>query len=198
MNLFILSMNPQECAQWMMDVHIVKIILEAVQMLSTAKRLLSINTIQSISNISKTKKQMEEEKREKKRLANELDLPVYRVAHMNHPVCIWVRQSRSHYVWTLDLVEAMHNEWRYRYGHGPDVFHKSYRVAQYLRENPPPFQEEVMYPFALAMPDEYKVVDETKEGRYDVIESYRNYYRSPMKQALASWRKRTAPDWFFE
>ena len=40
MNLFILSLNPEEIAKYMMDKHIAKIILEAVQMLCSAKRLI--------------------------------------------------------------------------------------------------------------------------------------------------------------
>ena len=45
MNLFILSRNPVQCAKWMMDKHIIKIILEAAQMLSTAKRVLDPDCI---------------------------------------------------------------------------------------------------------------------------------------------------------
>jgi hypothetical protein len=40
MNLFILSLIPAEIAESMMDKHISKILLEAVQMLCTAKRIL--------------------------------------------------------------------------------------------------------------------------------------------------------------
>ena len=40
MNLFILSLIPCEIAEAMMDKHISKILLEAVQLLCTAKRLL--------------------------------------------------------------------------------------------------------------------------------------------------------------
>ena len=40
MNLFILSLCFRECAEWMFDKHISKMIVEAVQMLSTAKRVL--------------------------------------------------------------------------------------------------------------------------------------------------------------
>jgi hypothetical protein len=185
MNLFILSTNPTQCAEMMMDVHIVKIILEAIQMLSTAKRLLSV--------CGKSEKEL-------KLLANGLDLPVYKVAHMNHPVCIWVRRSYANYIWTLDLVDAMHKEWLYRYNHPLDKYHKSYPVAQYLRSNPPSFSHQDITEFAVAMPDEYKVV-KTKwweEEEYDVVASYREYYKSPMKKALACWRKREIPTWFFE
>ena len=39
MNLFILSWNVRECAEFMFDKHVVKIILEAVQMLCTTVQI---------------------------------------------------------------------------------------------------------------------------------------------------------------
>ena len=186
MNLFILSLDPKECAEMMMDVHIVKIILEAVQMLSTAKRLLSVCRPECAGSLVGLKPA---EKRAILLQANALELPVYRVAHASHPVCIWVRQSRANFMWTLDLVDAMHNEWRYRYNHPDTVQHKSYVVAQYLRANvPESFPDTVLTPFAVAMPEECKVP-------FDVIGSYRLYYKSN-KRSFATWKKRAPPDWF--
>jgi hypothetical protein len=201
MNLFILSLDPRECAIMMNDVHIVKIILEAVQMLSTCKRLLSLLDLHLGIHVKKTEKPEKTEKPKKiieimwnyeKRRANELDIPVYRVAHVNHPVCKWMRESYMNYCWTLDLVEAMHDEWRYRYGHDSTVFHKSYLVAMYLRENPPcldSFPNQGLTRFALAMPDKYK----EKDG--DPVESYRAYYRGE-KRDISSWKNRMKPIWW--
>ena len=41
MNLFILSLDPAIAAEEMMDKHVNKILLEAIQMLSTAMRVLT-------------------------------------------------------------------------------------------------------------------------------------------------------------
>jgi len=197
MNLFILSYNPVECAQMMMDVHIVKIILEAVQMLSSAKRLLTI--------LVPCADPSEKPHREDIGKANALELPVYRVAHTNHPVSIWVRESYANYLWTLDLVDAMHDEWRLRYGHPADKQHKSYEVAMYLRSEPPPLDAFVsigLTPVVAAMPDDCKVFTPGAEwwddDVLDPVASYRAYYRSPMKRGFATWRVRGEPDWFFE
>jgi hypothetical protein len=78
-------------------------------------------------------------------------------------------------MWTLDLVEEMHKEWQRRYKH--TKIHKSYIVAQYLRENPPPFENLEMTPFALAMPVEFK--------SDDAIWSYREYYKT---KTFGKWR----------
>ena len=164
MNLFILSLCFRECAEFMFDKHIYKIILEAVQMLSTAKRIID----------------------------PELDdLPIYKIAHKNHPVSIWIRTSLENYLWAISLVEAMHEEWKYRYNHPPEKQHKSFIVAMYLKKNAPlaeNFPERGLTKFALAMPDEYKTDDP--------VESYRNYYQSREKQLIASWKKREIPNWY--
>jgi len=166
MNLFILSLIQREIAQAMMDKHISKILLEAVQMLCSAKRVLSPD--------------------------DESNENLYKMAHKNHPVTIWCRASKANFVWTLDLVDEMHNEWKYRYQHPESKQHKSYLMAQYLREHMPSdesFEKVGLTQFALAMPDQYKTADP--------VESYRNYYMSEEKQKIATWKKlREKPEWY--
>jgi hypothetical protein len=166
MNLFILSLIQREIAVFMMDKHVSKILLEAVQMLCSAKRILEPE--------------------------DEINERIYKLAHKNHPVTIWCRKSRANFVWVLDLIEELHNEWRYRYGHSETKNHKSYLVSLLLRENIPSydkFEEKELTPFALAMPEQYKMSDP--------VESYRNYYMSEEKQKIASWKKkREKPFWY--
>ena len=167
MNIFILSYIQSEIAEYMMDKHISKILLEAVQMLCSARRVLEPNDIQG-------------------------NAPLYKLAHKNHPVTIWCRKSKANFVWVLDLIEHMHTEWKYRYNHPESKIHKSYLMALYLCEHIPPddkFTEKGLTPFALAMPDKYKTDDP--------VLSYRNYYMSAEKQKIASWNKnRGKPHWY--
>jgi len=166
MNLFILSLIQKEIAEYMMDKHVSKILLEAVQMLCSAKRILDPE--------------------------DEINERIYKVAHKNHPVTIWCRKSKTNFVWVLDLIEELHNEWKFRYGHPENKFHKSYLVAMCLRDNIPAddkFEEQGLTPFALAIPDKYKTSDP--------VLSYRNYYMSEEKQKIASWKKkREKPVWY--
>lgn len=174
-----------------MDKHIAKIILEAVQMLCTTHRLLTAATSTGAM----------------------VDPCIYKIAHKNHPVTIWCRAAQANFIWTLDLIDAMHAEWKYRYGHPSHKQHKSYVVAQYLRQNIPPANafERVtvpgkMTPFALAMPDEFKVratagtvATGTSHGAdiYDAVASYRSYYLSEPKRRIAKWGKlRGMPLWY--
>jgi hypothetical protein len=63
-----------------------------------------------------------------------------------------------------------------------------------------------MTPFALAMPDEFKIraspetsPNGTSHGNdaYDAIASYRSYYLSEPKRRIAKWAKRRGmPIWF--
>jgi len=187
MNLFILSLDPAKTAEYMMDKHIAKIILEAVQMLCTTQRLLLGGSGSGGGS------------------GGDIDPCVYKIAHKNHPVTIWCRASQANFIWTLDLVDAMHAEWKYRYGHPAQKQHKSYVVAQYLRLNIPPaaaFERVkvpgIMTPFALAMPDEYKVrASSSGDGMYDAVASYRSYYLSEPKRRIAKWGKlRGMPVWY--
>lgn len=162
MNLFILALKQKDIAEYMMDKHIVKIILEAVQMMCCAKRILD---------------------------PEEDATGLYKITHKNHPVSVWCRASKANYVWVLDLIDEMHEEWRFRYKHTKT--HKSYVVAQFLRKNMPSddkFKTMELTPFALAMPDEYKTDD--------AVESYRKYYMSPEKQKIATWKNRAKPVWY--
>jgi len=68
----------------------------------------------------------------------------------------------ENYLWTLDLVDAMHEEWKYRYNHPPEKQHKSFVVATYLRKYAPTadkFPSTGLTPFDLAMPEECKSDD---------------------------------------
>jgi hypothetical protein len=167
MNLFILSLIQKEIAESMMDKHVSKILLEAVQMLCSARRIVEPDD-------------------------DVINERIYKLAHKNHPVTIWCRKSRANFVWALDLAEELHNEWRFRYGHPETKIHKSFRVAMFLRENIPnedAFEEVGLTPFAQAMPDKYK--------SDDPVLSYRNYYMSEEKQKIASWsKKRSKPAWY--
>jgi len=167
MNLFILSLNFKQCAEWMFDKHISKIILEIVQMLCTA-----IQLVDPDSEIGK-------------------EIKIYKIAHKNHPVTVWMRASLDNRMGSIDLVEAMHIEWKYRYDHPPEKMHKSYIVATYLKKYAPSadkFPMTGLTPFALAMPEHCKCED--------AVEAYQKYYQTPDKQKIASWKKREKPEWY--
>ena len=82
MNIFFLSLDPEACAKLYCDQHVIKILLEIVQMLYTAWHF-SGGT--DWNNKSRT-------------------LRGYKVAH---PMCLWVRSSKEAYNFATDLGLAL-------------------------------------------------------------------------------------------
>lgn len=88
MNIFFLSEDSKEAAQMQVDKHIVKMPLEAAQMLCTAHRLLDENT-------------------------NPI---LYKSTHIHHPCSKWARESLDNYVWLYWHFVHLCDEYTYRYG----------------------------------------------------------------------------------
>jgi len=88
MNIFFLDLNPATCAKMHLDKHVVKMILESVQLLSSAHH------IHPVENYS----------------------PPYKLTHKNHPSSIWVRESVENYLWLVELTIELCKEYTYRYG----------------------------------------------------------------------------------
>ena len=87
MNIFFLHFNTSKCAKMHVNKHVVKMLIEHVQMLSAAHHL----TGSSFK-------------------------PPYKLTHKNHPCTIWTRKSLSNYLWLCDLTIQLCKEYTYRYG----------------------------------------------------------------------------------
>ena len=131
MNRFILSDNPVEAAKFHNDKHVVKMILEEAQMLSTAHHL-------SFSGISED-------------FANR----IYKPTHKNHPCSVWVRQSEQNYLWALSLFASLCKEYSHRYG----KIHKSFSLYPFLSQLPKHLPSTGLTSFPQAMPEYCKNVD---------------------------------------
>ena len=107
MNIFYLDRDPKIAAQMMCDKHVVKMILESAQMLSTAHRVLDGNDIGDSKGL-------------------------YKMAHKNHPSTIWARTNSSNYEWLWAHFDALMKEYTHRYGKK----HASKRLIHSLWENP--------------------------------------------------------------
>lgn len=174
MNIFYLDTCPTTAASYMVDRHVVKMILESAQILSTAHRLLDGR--QETININSRNRKVYS-------LDDQRDPVLYKATHVNHPSAAWVRESSCHYKWLLDHFNALMSEYTFRYG-------KSHacesRIADALSAYPNNIHNNGWTPPPLCMPDEYKV--------NDPVQSYRNYYKFG-KSSLHSWKKRLSPDW---
>lgn len=109
MNIFFLHTDPCEAAILQADVHVVKMILETLQMICTALRLSYSPFIWPFE--------------------------LYKATHVNHPSTKWVRYSQSNYLWAMQHGIALCHEYTKRYG----KIHKCQYYYESLQRMPAPF-----------------------------------------------------------
>lgn len=173
MNIFYLDSDPKICAENHCDKHIVKMIVEYSQLLSTAHRVLDGEG---------SKLLLEGETLEDGKISL-IERKCYLPTHKNHPSAIWARECTSNYKWLLELLKWCHFQYSKRYCR----VHKSMEIFPYLEKYPTNLKIGHLSKIPLAMPDEFKVEDE--------IQSYKNYYVGA-KAKMAKWSFTETPNWF--
>jgi len=180
-NLFVLDKDPVKAAQLQCDKHIVKMIVESAQMLSTAHRIL--DGVEEMRPSKSGKRMVKYWRHRNSNLENVL----YRVAHQNHPCTIWTMRSNNNYNWHYVHFVALCDEYKYRYG-------KTHLTDTKLREvlSTPPTNIDVGYltQQPLAMKSNPECMFE------DVVKSYRAYYQTKQDRFKMVWTKREIPEWF--
>ena len=89
MNIFRLHDDPELCAEYTVNSHVVKMITEQSQIMSTAHHV----------------------------AGSKLDLStIYRKTHQNHPSGTWARESVDNYLWLHRLTVCLAKEYTHRYG----------------------------------------------------------------------------------
>ena len=176
MNIFYVDRSPYRAAECLVDKHVVKMILETAQILSTTHRLV----------LGKEHVTTNDKGRKVKRWIMDdvvLGENLYSATHVNHPSVKWARENSSHYFWLLEHFTGLLGEYEYRYGKQ----HACKKMYRYLNHNPLAGPYTLWNDPPLAMPDEYKI-------SADHLECYRQYYRVGKKH-LHQWTKRSPPDW---
>lgn len=176
MNIFAIDKDPVRAAQQQCDKHVVKMILESAQLLSTAHRVLDGSVV-----IGKTKTGR---KQTQYVLGDKRDDVLYKATHINHPSAVWCRQTKGNYTWLYMHFKALCKEYTARYGRKHLCEEK---LLKELVRPPIHIKQEGCTPFSLAMPEQYKVSD--------TVESYRKYYKSKVATIDMRW-KRNKPEWF--
>ena len=173
MNIFYLDNDPVKCAEMHCDKHVVKMIIEYAQLMSTAHRMLDGKHYIDDSSGRRIQRW---------RLpTTEMESVVYKAGHVNHPSAIWVRENAVHYQYTYDLFASLCDEYTLRYG-------KVHLTDSKLRDclNILPNNIDLCawrYP-PQTMPDDVK--------SNSVIDAYHKYYRK-YKKDFAVWTARPIP-----
>jgi hypothetical protein len=185
MNIFYLSEDPKLCAEWAVDRHCVKMILEAAQLLSTAHRVLDGEMVIEKRYVEGS---FPARYRNVKtwRLSDFKDERLYSATHVNHPSAIWCRESVENYNWLWSYLYHHCQEYSFRYGKVHKVEESDLltnligapKNIPQLRFTQPPS----------AMDKQYILYTD------DPIGNYRNYYTHG-KAHLHSWKNRLPPPW---
>jgi hypothetical protein len=171
MNIFFLHLLPEICAQMHLNKHVIKMILETAQLLSSAHHMTNCSVY----------------------------TPKYKLTHQKHPSSIWARQSVENYKWLSRLGLELCKEYTYRYGKIHKSQAELELLAEHIPDLPllpftPPLQAMPdMYKSSDCKKDE-RSVDNT-------IESYRAYYFFAKTNILSWKGKcngREIPDWITE
>lgn len=172
MNIFVLSNNPAEAAQWAVDRHCGKMILESAQMFANCfsdEQLADVNCPRTqTGNIRKH-------------------------SYFNHPCSKWLRESKSNMWWLIFYAGHLNTEFKARNSIRANNMgymakdHFSMGFIDWCQDNIKisNVPDGPCTPFAQAMPDEYK--------NPDAVVAYRNYYKFG-KPHLHKWT-RNKPDW---
>lgn len=183
MNIFVTNLDPVLAAKDLCDKHICKMSLETCQVLC------SVHWV-GWQKVLAPPAELRGKKLKEWLAANIPDpslVPPYSMTHVNHPCSVWARQTPENYAWLAEHGLGLCHEYTARYGKTI----KSETVTQWAIDTPPPTWASTgtgLTPFALAMPEEYKVPG-------DPVQSYRNYYLGS-KVRFAKWRHGPEPSWW--
>jgi len=178
MNVFYLDADPYIAAQYHCDKHVVKMIIEYAQLMSTAHRILDGNMyIDKTANGRSIKRW---------RINDDREDILYKASHVNHPSGVWCRSSKYNYDWLYQLFYYLCLEYtsRYKKIHKTEQLLSGILMAAPLNisdskfSDPPP-----------AMPNYCKIQNNS-------IASYRKYYIEE-KNKFATW-KNAIPIWYTE
>lgn len=198
MNIFFLANDPDEAALLHCNEHVIKMVLESAQMLSTAHRVMTgVKTRVAAPNGRERDVLLFPEERvgfeqveTKQGLKWKLHIAnrrFYNATHASHPCTQWVMRSATNYRWLWHLMVNLDKERVYRYGTARSK--TIVELGQRLMTPPSGLMECGMTPPALAMPDECK--------RLHPVDAYRTFYREH-KSSFATWTKRAVPEWMHE
>jgi hypothetical protein len=172
MNIFVVDNDAATSAKMLCDSHVVKMILESCQLLSTAHHVLDGDPLEINTGKRKYKTFVCTKKN------------ICKATMVNHPCTIWTRESAKNYMWLWRHAYALCKEYTRRYG---KVHIMEQMLLNELYDAPINIKKGPITPFAQAMPDQYK--------DNNAIVAYRKYYLGE-KIRFAKWKFTEEPEWW--
>lgn len=114
MNIFILDKDIEKNASYYPNSHVVKMITEFNQILSSAHYF-----------------------------TDDIPKNIYKLTHKNHPASLWARESLSNWLWLKEMNKALSKEYTYRYNriHKGEIYLESLPVPNIKDIGLTPFKE---------------------------------------------------------
>ena len=159
MNIFILDEDPKLSAEYHCNKHVVKMIVESCQLMSTALHELNADA----------------------------DIIPYKSTHVHHPCTIWTAESYSNFMWLHKLTEQLCKEYTNRYYkiHACEKFLPVFARLADPSLFPMPNQPTA---FVQAMPDKYKIYGNAVNA-YRNYYMGEKWYFAQWKNTTPSWWK---------
>ena len=159
MNVFYLDKHPRLAAEYQCDKHVVKMVLETAQLLSTAHRVLGV-------------------------VDRRADAFLYKATHINHPCSIWVRSEPDQYRWTFDHFCFLLQEYYYRYG----KIHKCDELRFHLINTPDNINWDASWKDPpLCMPDECKIEGDPVESYRNYYRMKKYSFATWKRREVPEW-----------
>ena len=176
MNIFYLHKDPEISAKMHCDKHVVKMIIEYAQLMSTAHRILDGDEYEGRTKIGRRIRRW---KHPNKNIEN----TIYKASHINHPSAVWVEKVLQTMfgciIYLRNYVMSIHLDMvRYIL---------LMRYSEIYLYHHPKIKEGGLTTMPQAMPDHCK--------KPDSVDAYRTYYIQEKKR-FAKWTKRDVPEWF--
>lgn len=154
MNIFVLDKDPKIAAQYHCDKHVIKMITESCQMLSTWARLSEPN--------------------------KNFDGIFYKSTYINHPCNKWLFESLANVKWLHNLLSNLINEYEFRF-EKKDKFQSAKSICDsiLLNVNSRRTSFKLCMPEIYKLYNE-----DTNTVEFNPIESYRNYYKQAKSHLL--------------
>ena len=181
MNIFRLNDDPLIAAREQCDKHVVKMIVESGQMLSTTHRMHDGWLTKRPSKSGKTMVKYYVHPQE------DMEDILYKAVHFQHPSTVWTGESKQNYMWHFRHFVELCHEYSYRYG----KVHETEKLIPYLATPPKNVTTWEETPFKLAMKSNPECTFPE-----DPVKSYRLFYQTKQDRFKMVWSKRQIPEWF--
>jgi len=179
MNIFVLDLDPQKCAEYHCNKHLVKMLVEHNQIFGSIAY--SCRGIRKKKEI--TPDFINQVFKDFPRKRDNQPHP-YGIGYVNHPCTQWTAKSLSNYKWLISLTLEMCKEYTRRYSKK----HSCEAITHWYANNCPEIPDLGLTPFAQAMPEDCK-------NSANPVAAYRNYYKK-YKAGFAKWPADKIPYWW--